>query len=72
MPEGLILSQLGARVRRHVHEPSEENSCAQPIEKSSRLPLDNQSPDTRKSNIFVLFLKRNGRRFLRVFLLSRE
>jgi hypothetical protein len=72
MPEGLILSQLGARVRRHVHEPSEENSCAQPIEKPTRLTLDNQSPDTRKSNIFVLFLKRNGRRFLRIFLLSRE
>ena len=72
MPEGKLLSSLDALVRRYIHEPSEEISCAQPIEKPTRLSLDNQIGNTRKSNIFFLFLKRNRRRFLRVYPLSRE
>ena len=72
MPEGPLLSSIGAQVRRYIHEPSEQISCAQPIEKQTRLPLDSQIRSTRKSNIFFLFLKRNRRRFPRVCVLSRK
>lgn len=70
MPEGPLLSCNDASSRRNNLEPSEEISCAQPIENPTRLTLDIPSPRTRKSNISVLFLKRNRRHFLRVSSLS--
>lgn len=70
MPEGPLLSCNDASLRLNFHEPSEEISCTQPIEKPTRLTLDNRSPHTRKGNIFVLFLNRNRRHFLCVCPLS--